>query len=154
VLADDRIRWVVIMYMYIVCGWMCGFVGGWCIYMDIYIYIYVCVCMCGGWADPRWVLWVDVKRERVCVCRGVWVVSSPPQKKNRTPKHQKQKMTQQSHENNPRGTPQHRAEIKRYSAWPTIPQLYLQGEFVGGAFFFIFLFLFFFYHVYIYIFTH
>ncbi|GAB5037305.1 glutaredoxin-like protein [Nannochloropsis oceanica] len=26
-----------------------------------------------------------------------------------------------------------RGEIKRYSAWPTIPQLYLQGEFVGGS---------------------
>ena len=24
-------------------------------------------------------------------------------------------------------------ELKRYSEWPTIPQLYLQGEFIGGA---------------------
>ncbi|TFJ82799.1 hypothetical protein NSK_005875 [Nannochloropsis salina CCMP1776] len=26
-----------------------------------------------------------------------------------------------------------RGEIKRYSAWPTIPQLYLQGDFIGGS---------------------
>ena len=24
-------------------------------------------------------------------------------------------------------------ELKRYTEWPTIPQLYLQGEFIGGA---------------------
>ena len=26
-----------------------------------------------------------------------------------------------------------RDEIKRYSDWPTIPQLYIKGEFVGGC---------------------
>ena len=26
-----------------------------------------------------------------------------------------------------------RDEIKRYSDWPTIPQLYIRGEFVGGC---------------------
>ena len=26
-----------------------------------------------------------------------------------------------------------RQGIKEYSDWPTIPQLYVQGEFVGGA---------------------
>lgn len=26
-----------------------------------------------------------------------------------------------------------RDEIKRYSDWPTIPQLYINGEFVGGC---------------------
>ncbi len=26
-----------------------------------------------------------------------------------------------------------RAGIKAYSSWPTIPQLYVGGEFVGGA---------------------
>jgi monothiol glutaredoxin len=26
-----------------------------------------------------------------------------------------------------------RQAIKDYSNWPTIPQLYLQGEFIGGA---------------------
>ena len=26
-----------------------------------------------------------------------------------------------------------RAEIKTYSDWPTIPQLYIKGEFVGGC---------------------
>lgn len=31
---------------------------------------------------------------------------------------------------NPVLTP--RAEIKRYSQWPTIPMLYVQGELVGG----------------------
>ena len=29
--------------------------------------------------------------------------------------------------------PEIRDGIKRYSNWPTIPQLYIQGEFVGGA---------------------
>ena len=26
-----------------------------------------------------------------------------------------------------------RDEIKRYSNWPTVPQLYIKGEFVGGC---------------------
>jgi monothiol glutaredoxin len=26
-----------------------------------------------------------------------------------------------------------REEIKKFSEWPTIPQVYLNGEFVGGA---------------------
>ena len=26
-----------------------------------------------------------------------------------------------------------RSEIKNYSDWPTIPQLYVKGEFVGGC---------------------
>jgi monothiol glutaredoxin len=26
-----------------------------------------------------------------------------------------------------------REEIKRYSDWPTIPQLYVKGEFIGGC---------------------
>ncbi len=26
-----------------------------------------------------------------------------------------------------------RAAIKAYSSWPTIPQLYIQGEFIGGC---------------------
>lgn len=26
-----------------------------------------------------------------------------------------------------------RSEIKEYSNWPTIPQLYVDGEFVGGS---------------------
>ena len=26
-----------------------------------------------------------------------------------------------------------RDEVKRYSDWPTIPQLYIKGEFVGGC---------------------
>ena len=29
--------------------------------------------------------------------------------------------------------PQIRDGIKQYSNWPTIPQLYIQGEFVGGS---------------------
>ena len=29
--------------------------------------------------------------------------------------------------------PEIRAGIKAYSNWPTVPQLYIQGEFVGGA---------------------
>jgi monothiol glutaredoxin len=29
--------------------------------------------------------------------------------------------------------PQIREGIKRFSNWPTVPQLYIQGEFVGGA---------------------
>ncbi len=29
--------------------------------------------------------------------------------------------------------PEIRAGIKAYSNWPTIPQLYIKGEFVGGA---------------------
>lgn len=29
--------------------------------------------------------------------------------------------------------PQIRDGVKRFSNWPTIPQLYIQGEFVGGA---------------------
>ncbi|MDD2749020.1 MAG: glutaredoxin domain-containing protein, partial [Acidithiobacillus sp.] len=29
--------------------------------------------------------------------------------------------------------PQIRDGIKQFSSWPTIPQLYIQGEFVGGS---------------------
>jgi monothiol glutaredoxin len=29
--------------------------------------------------------------------------------------------------------PEIRQEIKEYSDWPTIPQLYVKGEFVGGS---------------------
>ena len=29
--------------------------------------------------------------------------------------------------------PEIRAEIKEFSDWPTIPQLYVKGEFVGGS---------------------
>jgi monothiol glutaredoxin len=29
--------------------------------------------------------------------------------------------------------PEIRAGIKDYSNWPTIPQLYIKGEFVGGS---------------------
>ncbi len=29
--------------------------------------------------------------------------------------------------------PEIREGIKTYSSWPTIPQLYIKGEFVGGA---------------------
>jgi len=29
--------------------------------------------------------------------------------------------------------PEIRKEIKAYSEWPTIPQLYVKGEFVGGS---------------------
>jgi monothiol glutaredoxin len=29
--------------------------------------------------------------------------------------------------------PEIRGGIKEYSAWPTIPQLYVRGEFVGGS---------------------
>ena len=29
--------------------------------------------------------------------------------------------------------PMLREEIKRYSDWPTIPQLYVKGDFVGGC---------------------
>ena len=29
--------------------------------------------------------------------------------------------------------PEIRADIKEYSDWPTIPQLYVKGEFVGGS---------------------
>src|SRR5881398_2563378 len=29
--------------------------------------------------------------------------------------------------------PEIRADIKEYSDWPTIPQLYIKGEFVGGS---------------------
>ena len=29
--------------------------------------------------------------------------------------------------------PEIRASIKEYSNWPTIPQLYVRGEFVGGS---------------------
>jgi len=29
--------------------------------------------------------------------------------------------------------PEIRAGIKAYSNWPTVPQLYIKGEFVGGA---------------------
>ena len=29
--------------------------------------------------------------------------------------------------------PQIRQEIKEFSSWPTIPQLYVQGEFIGGC---------------------
>ena len=29
--------------------------------------------------------------------------------------------------------PEIRAGIKTYSNWPTVPQLYIKGEFVGGA---------------------
>lgn len=29
--------------------------------------------------------------------------------------------------------PELREEIKKFSSWPTIPQLYVAGEFVGGA---------------------
>ncbi len=31
------------------------------------------------------------------------------------------------------GSEEVREDIKRYSDWPTIPQLYVKGEFVGGA---------------------
>ena len=31
------------------------------------------------------------------------------------------------------GDPSIRAAIKEYSDWPTIPQLYVDGEFVGGC---------------------
>jgi monothiol glutaredoxin len=29
--------------------------------------------------------------------------------------------------------PEIRAAIKEYSSWPTIPQLYIDGEFIGGC---------------------
>jgi monothiol glutaredoxin len=29
--------------------------------------------------------------------------------------------------------PEIRESIKAYSSWPTIPQLYIRGEFIGGA---------------------
>lgn len=29
--------------------------------------------------------------------------------------------------------PELREAIKEYSSWPTIPQVYVQGEFVGGC---------------------
>ena len=31
------------------------------------------------------------------------------------------------------GAPNVRAGIKAYSNWPTVPQLYVKGEFIGGA---------------------
>ena len=31
------------------------------------------------------------------------------------------------------GDPELREEIKRYSNWPTIPQVYISGKFIGGS---------------------
>jgi monothiol glutaredoxin len=40
----------------------------------------------------------------------------------------------QGHQDRERaGRPEIRAGIKDYSNWPTIPQLYVKGEFIGGS---------------------
>lgn len=31
------------------------------------------------------------------------------------------------------GNPEYREEIKRFTSWPTIPQVFVGGEFIGGC---------------------